>query len=321
MPTCKNKRRDTFDELQFLLHFHLLEHDSTDAEDSGTPGSRTGRTDPIPRPVCSTNKAIGGPQRHLGSGRGARRGPVVGPILSRQAEKHMLSGLNDRFSAYMIKVRALQQENATLEAKLSQLTGGTDMSPDSSTSTIEYEAQLGEYRLTLENLTLDTIKLEIELDNVRGAAHELKAKFDFEQGVRFQLEADIGSMKKVREKREEKGVNLMIIMTVLSVFSPPPRILRTASDLRIELDTKFSSLRTELDYVTRLRTRSFDISAALGKMRKAYDESVHQHREEADAYYRLKMDEIQTTTAQSTEAIGSAKVEIASAKKDLQGLG
>ncbi|KAG5841818.1 hypothetical protein ANANG_G00170990 [Anguilla anguilla] len=248
-------------------------------------------------------------------------GPVLGPILTRAAEKQMLSGLNDRFATYMAKVRTLQQENATLEAKLSLLTGGTDMSPDSSTTSIEYEAQLGEYRITLEGLTLDTIKLEVELDNIRGTAHELKAKLDFEQGVRFQLEADIAAMKKDIEM---------------------------ASDLRIELDAKSSSLKNELDFITKTQEeelaglqsklgttnmdtsvsmievdtlKSFDISEALNKIREDYEKSVRQHKEEADAYYRLRMDEISTVTAKSTEAISSTKIEIAAARKDLQGLG
>ena len=108
---------------------------------------------------------------------GSAAGPALPALLSRAASKHTLSGLNDRFSSYMAKVRALQQENAALEARLSQLTGGADMSPESSaTSIVEYEAQLSEYRNTLETLSLDSVKLEIELDNVRGTAHELKAK-------------------------------------------------------------------------------------------------------------------------------------------------
>ncbi|KAJ8268466.1 hypothetical protein COCON_G00136380 [Conger conger] len=250
-------------------------------------------------------------------------GPVLAPILSRAAEKQTLGLLNDRFSAYMTKVRALQQENAALEAKLSLLTGGTDMmSPDSSTTTVEYEAQLGEYRLTLETLTLDTIKLEIELDNVRGAAHELKAKYDFEQGVRFQLESDITAMK---------------------------TDIEAAGDLRIDMDTKYSSLKNELEFVNRTQEeelatlqgklgttnmdtsvtsmiqldtdKSFNISNALNAIREKYEQSVHQHREEADAYYRIKMDEIHSVTAKSTEAISSTKLEIAAARKELQTLG
>ncbi|XP_030631736.1 thread biopolymer filament subunit gamma [Chanos chanos] len=252
---------------------------------------------------------------------GPAAGPAVAPVLSREAEKHTLSTLNDRFSSYMAKVRTLQQENAALEAKLSQLTGGTDMSPEaSSTSTVEYEAQLSEYRSTLETLTLDTIKLEIELDNIRGTAHEVKAKYDFEQGVRFQLESDIAAMKKDIEM---------------------------ASDLRIDLDAKYSSLKNELDFVTKTQEeelstvqsklgtsvdtsvsmievdtgKSFDVSAALNKMRMEYEKSVQQHREEAETYYKLKMDEMQSASVKSTEAISSTKVETAAAKKELQALG
>uniref|UniRef100_A0A9J8BFN9 Zgc:136930 n=1 Tax=Cyprinus carpio carpio TaxID=630221 RepID=A0A9J8BFN9_CYPCA len=252
---------------------------------------------------------------------GHASGAAVAPILSRAAEKHTLSGLNGRFSTYMAKVRALQQENAALEAKLSQLTGGTDVSQESSvTATVEYEAQLSEYRSTLETLTIDTVKLEIELDNVRGTAHELKAKLDFEQGVKFQLESDIAAMKKDIE---------------------------LASDLRIDLDAKYSSLKNELDFVNQTQEeelsslqsklgtttmdtsvsmievdtgKSFDISAALNKIRMEYEKSVQQHREEAEAYYKLKMDEIQTANAKNTEAVSSTKSEITAARKEMQTL-
>ncbi|XP_036409367.1 thread biopolymer filament subunit gamma-like [Megalops cyprinoides] len=248
-------------------------------------------------------------------------GPSVAPVLTRAAEKSTLSGLNDRFSSYMAKVHELQAENAVLEAKLSQLTGGADMAPEtSSTTSADYEAQLAEYRQTLEALTLDTIRLEIELDNIRGTASELKAKYDFEQGVKFQLEADIAAMKKDIEM---------------------------ASDMRIDLDAKHSSLKSELDFVTKYQMeemsslqsklgttsvdmpvsmievdtgKSFDISAALNKMRTEYEKSVQQHREEADAYYKLKMEEIQTASAKSSEAISSATAEVIVSKKELQAL-
>uniref|UniRef100_A0A671N9B3 Zgc:136930 n=1 Tax=Sinocyclocheilus anshuiensis TaxID=1608454 RepID=A0A671N9B3_9TELE len=239
---------------------------------------------------------------------GPSSGVAVAPILSRAAEKHTLSGLNDCFSTYMAKVRGLQQENAALEAKLSQLTGGTDVSQGSS------------YRSTLETLTIDTVKLEIELDNVRGTAHELKAKLDFEKGVKFQLESDIAAMKKDIE---------------------------LASDLRIDLDAKYSSLKNELDFVNKTQEeelsslksklgattmdtsvsmieidtgKSFDISAALNKIRMEYEKSVQQHREEAEAYYKLKMDEIQTANAKNTEAVSSTKAEITAGRKELQTL-
>ncbi|MBN3304329.1 TBFG protein, partial [Amia calva] len=250
---------------------------------------------------------------------GSSAGSISPRFLTRAAEKHTLSSLNDRFSLYMDKVRILQQENANLEAQLSQLTGGASMAPDS-TSTVDCEVQLKEYRTTMENLTLDTIKYEIELDNIRGAAHELKAKYDFELGVKFQLEADVAAMKKDIE---------------------------TASELRIELDAKYQSLNNELDFLTKTHEeelaslqsklgtttsetsvsmievdtmKSFDISKALNQMRAEYDKSVQQHKEEAEAYYKLKMDEIQTATVKNTEAISSTRNEISSSRKELQAL-
>ncbi|XP_028834547.1 thread biopolymer filament subunit gamma isoform X2 [Denticeps clupeoides] len=252
---------------------------------------------------------------------GAVAGPVVFPVLTREAEKLTLSNLNDRFSTYMAKVRTLQQENANLEAELSHLTGGADVSPESSSmTTLEYETQLSDYRTTLENLTLDTIRLEIELDNVRGNAHELKAKFDFEQGVRFQLDSDIAAMKKDIE---------------------------VATDMRVELDAKYNSLKNDFDILSKtqqeelstLKTKmgtttkdtsvsmievdtgkSFDISTALNKMRAEYEKSVQQHREEANAYYKAKMDEMHTENVKKTEAISTTKVEVTGAKKELQAL-
>ena len=43
-------------------------------------------------------------------------------------------------------------------------------------TTAGYESQLVEYRGKLESLSLDTIRLEVVLDGIRGTAHELKAK-------------------------------------------------------------------------------------------------------------------------------------------------
>ncbi|KAJ8279516.1 hypothetical protein COCON_G00065820 [Conger conger] len=275
----------------------------------------------VPSPAFTVGRAITAGGVSAGSAIAAKSVAPIIAILTRADEKSVLSGLNDRFSAYMAKVKALQQENTSLEAKLSQLTGGTGMSPDTSEATTEeYEAQLTEYRNTLESLTLDTIKLEIELDNIRATANELKTKYDFEQGVKAQLEVDIHAMKKDIE---------------------------TASDMRIDLDAKQSSLKNELDYVTKTQIeelaslhtklgsssteksvamievdtgKSFDIATALSKLRTDYEKAVLQHKEEADAYYKLKMDEIHSASEKTSEAMSITKEEIMVSKKAMQAL-
>ncbi|KAG9355932.1 hypothetical protein JZ751_000776, partial [Albula glossodonta] len=90
------------------------------------------------------------------------------------------------------------------------------------------------------------------------------------------------------------------------------------SSLQSKLGT--STMETSVSMIEVDTGKSFDISVALNKMRIEYEKSMQQHKEEADVYYKLKMDEIQTATAKSTEAINSAKLEITASKKELQAL-
>uniref|UniRef100_A0A674APH9 Zgc:136930 n=1 Tax=Salmo trutta TaxID=8032 RepID=A0A674APH9_SALTR len=250
---------------------------------------------------------VGGYGAGMGMGGGVGYGARMGmgpcwPRSSRGLQRNTLSGLNERFSGYMAKVRQLQQENVVLEAQA----GRYDQ---------RYETQL-----ILESLTLDTVKLGMELDCIRGTAHEMKAKYDFEQGMRYQLESDIADMR---------------------------RDIDMAHVLRIELDAKHSSLKDELDFITKTQdeelfsiqselgtsstdtsvsmievdlVKSFDIASALNKIRVEYEKSVQQHREKADAYYKIKLDEVQAVNATSSEALTTSKAEISASRKELQAL-
>lgn len=96
-------------------------------------------------------------------------------LLSRGDEKRRLANLNERFFAYVSRVHGLQKENVALEARLAEVAGSADSSTET-VSVTEQEAQLKEYRNNLTKLSLDVVQLEIELDGIRGVAHELKAK-------------------------------------------------------------------------------------------------------------------------------------------------
>ncbi|XP_062376888.1 thread biopolymer filament subunit gamma-like [Sardina pilchardus] len=243
---------------------------------------------------------------------------TLAPLLSRADEKSTLAKLNGRFSGFVSRVRELQKENVALEARLAELTGSSDASTVT-VSAIEQETQLQEYRNDIATISLDTVKLEIELDGIRGVAHELKAKYDFEQGVKCQLEADIAAMRKD---------------------------IKVASELHEELDAQRSSLKDELDSITTVQEeeiasfeskmgrsfdtsvsmievdtgKSFDITVALSKIRGEYEATVQKHREEADAYYKLKMEEVQAVKESTSDELSSTKQELTTSKKELHTL-
>ncbi|CAB1349574.1 unnamed protein product [Coregonus sp. 'balchen'] len=144
-----------------------------------------------------------------------------------------------------------------------------------------------ENRSKLESLTLDTVKLKIELDGIWGTAHEMKAsRYDFEQGVRYQLESEIATMRR-------------------ELFSIQSKLGTSSTDTSVSM--------IEGDTV-----KSFNIASALNKIRAEYEKSLQHHREKADAYYKIKMEEVQATNATSSEALTTSKAEISASRKELQ---
>ncbi|XP_075684657.1 thread biopolymer filament subunit gamma-like [Rhinoderma darwinii] len=245
-------------------------------------------------------------------------GPRVVPqLLSRATEKQTLSGLNERFYAYVEKVKQLQFENQTLQTQLNLLTGGTaTSSPDSSTPG-NYELQLTDLRNTVETLTLENVRYEIELDNVRGAAEELKTKYELELGVKFQLETDIGAMKRDIEAAAE--LRSILEQRFSAALDDLEFLKKTQEEELTTLQGKLgASADTSVSLIEVDAAKSFDLTSALNKLRSEYEKSVQQHKEDAEIYFRAKIEEINSETAKTSEVAATIKTEITSSKKELQ---
>ncbi|XP_069586455.1 thread biopolymer filament subunit gamma-like isoform X1 [Ranitomeya imitator] len=247
-------------------------------------------------------------------------GPRVVPqLLSRATEKQTLAGLNERFYSYVEKVKQLQLENQTLQTQLNLLTGGTASSAPDSSSPVNYELQLTDLRHTVETLTLENVRHEIELDNVRGAAEELKTKYELELGVKFQLETDIGAMKRDIEAATELR---SVLEQRFSAALDDLEFLKKAHEEELSiLQSKLGAAAdTSVSLIEVDAVKSFDLTSALNKLRADYEKSVVQHKEDAETYFRAKIEEINSETAKTSEVVASVKTEITSSKKELQTL-
>lgn len=160
---------------------------------------------------------------------------------------------------------------------------------------------------------------DISRQRKKRETDERDRKYDFELGVKFQLETDISAMK---------------------------RDIEIASEIRTDLEQRYTAALDELDYVkktqeeevstlqTQLGTtagksvslievdavRSFDIVKSLKEMRATYEKSVQQHKEDAQRFFEAKMAEIQSESSKNTEVITEVKGEISASKKEIQTL-
>ncbi|CAM9625048.1 unnamed protein product [Lampetra planeri] len=215
---------------------------------------------------------------------GGLSGTLVGvgsipPMASREAEKSTLQFLNDRFGGYVEKITEL--------------------------------------RTTIETLILDKVNMEIELDNIRATAEELKAKFEFEAGVRYQLESDISLMKKDIEFATDTRVNLTTRYTALT--DELTFLKKTYEEEFATFQTRLGTTEVSSGSIIEVDTiKSFDLMSTLSQIRSEYEVVATRNRAEAEAYYHSRIEEIQAVTSKTTEAINFAKSEIVSVTKDIQ---
>uniref|UniRef100_UPI00358E396A thread biopolymer filament subunit gamma n=1 Tax=Myxine glutinosa TaxID=7769 RepID=UPI00358E396A len=246
-------------------------------------------------------------------------GGMVPSFMSRDEVKNILGTLNQRLASYVDKVRQLTIENETLEEDLKNLTGGVPMSPDSTVNLENVEIQVTEMLTEVSNLTLERVRLEIDVDHLRATADEIKSKYEFELGVRMQLETDIANMK---------------------------RDLEAANDMRVDLDSKFMFLteeltfqrKTQIEEINNLKQqfgrlgpvqtsvievdnlKAVNLTEALNVMREEYQQVVTKNVQEAEIYCKMQIDQIQGISTQTTEQISILDKEINTLEKELQPL-
>uniref|UniRef100_UPI00358F1DA0 thread biopolymer filament subunit gamma-like n=1 Tax=Myxine glutinosa TaxID=7769 RepID=UPI00358F1DA0 len=246
-------------------------------------------------------------------------GGMVPSFMSRDEVKNILGTLNQRLASYVDKVRQLTIENETLEEDLKNLTGGVPMSPDSTVNLENVETQVTEMLTEVSNLTLERVRLEIDVDHLRATADEIKSKYEFELGVRMQLETDIANMK---------------------------RDLEAANDMRVDLDSKFMFLteeltfqrKTQIEEINNLKQqfgrlgpvqtsvievdnlKAVNVTEALNVMREEYQQVVTKNVQEAEMYCKMQIDQIQGISTQTTEQISILDKEINTLEKELQPL-
>ncbi|XP_005753992.1 keratin, type II cytoskeletal 8 [Pundamilia nyererei] len=223
--------------------------------------------------------------------------------MSRAHEKEQIKSLNNRFATFIDKVRYLEQQNKMLETKLELLQG-----QGVSRSNVEplFEAYMAGLRRQMDLVNNDKTKLDGELRNMQGLVEDYKHKYEDEINKRNNLENDFVILKKdvdsaylVKADLEDK----------VGALTDEINFLRNAyeEELReLQASIKDTSVVVQMD-----NSRSLNMEQIVAEVKSQYEEIAAHSREEAEAWYKNKFDQMSVQASQFGDELRIVKGDIA----------
>uniref|UniRef100_A0AAQ5WYI3 IF rod domain-containing protein n=1 Tax=Amphiprion ocellaris TaxID=80972 RepID=A0AAQ5WYI3_AMPOC len=223
--------------------------------------------------------------------------------MSRAHEKEQIKSLNNRFASFIDKVRYLEQQNKMLDTKLELLKG-----QGVGRSNVEplFEAFMAGLRRQMDLVNNDKIKLDGELRNMQGLVEDYKHKYEEEINKRNNLENDFVILKKdvdsaylVKADLEDKvGALTDEINFLRNVYEEELRELQAS--------IKDTSVVVQMD-----NSRSLNMEQIVAEVKAQYEDIAARSREEAEAWYKSKFDQMSVQASQFGDELRIVKGEVA----------
>uniref|UniRef100_A0A8D0WWZ9 Keratin, type II cuticular Hb6 n=1 Tax=Sus scrofa TaxID=9823 RepID=A0A8D0WWZ9_PIG len=213
----------------------------------------------------------------------------------KQEEKEQIKCLNNRFAAFIDKVRFLEQQNKLLETKLQFY-----QNRQCCESNLEplFNGYIETLRREAELVEADSGRLASELNHVQEVLEGYKKKYEEEVALRATAENEFVALK--------KDVDCAYVR-------------------KSDLEANVEALVQEIDFLRRLyeeeiRVLQAHISDTSVIIKAHYDDIASRSRAEAESWYRSKCEEIKATVVRHGETLRRTKEEINELNRMIQRL-
>ncbi|XP_043217862.1 lamin-C-like [Amphibalanus amphitrite] len=285
------------------------------------------------------------------------RSPHSPTRTSRLQEKEQLAGLNDRLAAYIEKVRNLELENSRLthQVRSSQEVVTREVSNIKSL----YESELADARRLLDETAKERAKLQIDLGNLKTERDDLQSRLirrereldNAEKKISMQdmqirdlqgrLHQALQDKKKAQEELEEVQLENMKLKKQLDEVR---KQLESEALGRVDMENRCQSLKEELEFktnvyegqLTETRAKKTEeiteldgrlqqeyevrLRESLQDLRDQYEAQMKANREEIEAIYNLKMDELRNSQARNQLSTATTLKELREMRSRIEGL-
>jgi len=264
-------------------------------------------------------------------------------LESREREKKEMIELNDRLANYIEKVRFLEAQNRKLAADLEALRGR--WGKDTSSIKTMFEGELSEARRLIDETAKNKAEIEVQIARLQEDLAEYKRKYEDAmrlrdgdkekiEGLLQQLsdaEAEISMLRRRLSGLEDEVARLKKENQRLQA-----ELQKARSDLdqetlnRIDYQNQVQTLLEEIEFLRRVHdqeikelqslaardttaeNREFfknELALAIRDIRNEYDAIATQNKTDMESWYKLKVQEVQTSTARQSMETGYQKEE------------
>ncbi|XP_041273503.1 keratin, type II cytoskeletal 8 [Onychostruthus taczanowskii] len=237
---------------------------------------------------------------------------AVDPELQelRREEKEQIKTLNDKFAAFIDKVRFLEQQNKLLETKWGLLRAQPP--PRSSLGGL-LEGYAGTLRRQLEGLGQERQRLRAELGHVRGLVEEFKAKYEEEINHRTEKENEFVLLKKDVDEA---------YMSKVELESRLESLTDEINFLRQLYEEELQELRAQVSdtavVVSMDNSRQLDMAGVLADVRAQYEDIAGRSRAEAEGLYQVKYEELKTAAGKQGDDLRQTRSQIQELNRRIQ---
>jgi len=266
-----------------------------------------------------------------------------GVVESREKEKIALQELNDRFAAYIERVRFLEADNKRLQSIITELTLKFE-SLDAALRAI-YEEELKAARAALDKTTAAKGAAELRAYNAEAKLKEVTALYTAESAAHVVTKESIPQLEKMISERDSQidylTKNLAAIELELKRLKGQSSSLQSDLALakqdrdaetvaRVELESIIQTKDDEMVFMKAMYEEkvkalmaldlgsdafkaafSNELALALRDIRCEYESIMEATRtQDTDAWYRAKFNEVMQVTSRQTNDLASAKDEV-----------
>uniref|UniRef100_A0A8D2ELD3 Keratin 2 n=1 Tax=Theropithecus gelada TaxID=9565 RepID=A0A8D2ELD3_THEGE len=229
-------------------------------------------------------------------------------------EREQIKTLNNKFASFIDKVRFLEQQNQVLQTKwelLQQMNVGTR------TINLEpiFQGYINNLKRYLDGLTAERTSQNSELNNMQDLVEDYKKKYEDEINKRTAAENDFVTLKKDVDNAYMIKVELQSKVDLLNQDLEFLKVLYDAEISQMHQSVTDTNVILSMD-----NSRHLDLDSIIAEVKAQYEEIAQRSKDEAEALYHSKYEELQVTAGKHGDSLKEIKIEISELNRVIQRL-